>query len=44
MTFLATFWEIAAGHIVSFMGGLIVGFVLSDRYRLTRRNGNGNGV
>jgi hypothetical protein len=38
MTFLATFWEIAAEHIVSFVGGLMIGFVLSDRYRITRRN------
>jgi hypothetical protein len=35
-------WEIVATAPVSFALGLIVGFILSDRYRITRRNGNGH--
>jgi hypothetical protein len=34
---LATLWETAADHIVSFFLGAGVGFVVSDRYRLVRR-------
>jgi hypothetical protein len=36
---IATFWQFAAEHIISFTGGCLVGFVLSNRYRLVRRNG-----
>jgi hypothetical protein len=34
-----TFWEIAAQHFTSFVGGLLIGFVASSRYRIVQRNG-----
>jgi hypothetical protein len=35
---LATWGEVAATAPASFLFGLIVGFVLSNRYRITSRN------
>jgi len=41
VTLLATFWTIAAEHVISFAGGVLVGFALSNRYRVIKRNGDG---
>lgn len=38
----ANLWDIAAEHITTFLLGVGVGFLVSDRYRLVRRNGNGH--
>jgi membrane associated rhomboid family serine protease len=35
---IASFWSVAAGHIVAFIGGLLLGFVGSNRYRIVRRD------
>lgn len=40
MTFAAAaWWEIASEHLVSFGTGVVVGFALTSRYRVTKRNG-----
>jgi hypothetical protein len=39
---IATVWEVAGEHLVSFGAGVICGFVGSSRYRLVRRNGGDN--
>lgn len=39
MIVAATAWEIAAQHVVSFALGLGLGFVLSGRYRIVKRDG-----
>lgn len=36
---IASFWDVAIEHVVSFAGGLALGFVLSNRYRIVTRNG-----
>jgi hypothetical protein len=36
---IASVWDVAADHVLSFGLGAFVGFVVSDRYRLVRRNG-----
>lgn len=33
------FWTYAFEHFLSFGGGMIVGFVLSNRFKLVKRNG-----
>jgi hypothetical protein len=38
---IATFWDIAAEHIASFLAGVVVGFALTSRYRLVRKSNNG---
>ena len=40
MTAVGTGWEIVATAPLSFAIGLVVGFILSNRYRITRRNGD----
>jgi len=32
-------WQIAAEHFFSFSFGIIVGFALTSRYRVVKRNG-----
>jgi hypothetical protein len=36
-----TLWQLVIGAPLAFLLGLTIGFVLSDRYRITRRNGRG---
>jgi hypothetical protein len=36
---IADVWDVANQHLASFAIGAGVGFVLSNRYRITRRNG-----
>lgn len=33
------FWEIVFQHVITFVGGLVIGFVLSNRFKIIRRNG-----
>jgi len=37
VTPLASFWDVAAQHLAAFIGGLLIGFVASSRYRIVRR-------
>jgi hypothetical protein len=30
-------WVVASEHVFSFVGGIVVGFELSSRYRVTKR-------
>ena len=39
---IATVWDLAAEHGITFLAGLIVGFVLTSRYRIVRINGRSN--
>jgi hypothetical protein len=39
---IASFWSTAAEHVFSFAAGVLLGFVISDRYRIVRRNGKGD--
>jgi hypothetical protein len=36
-----TWWEVVVDAAIAFSVGLGVGFVLANRFRLTRRNGGG---
>lgn len=40
---MATWFDVAYQHALAFGLGLGIGFVLSNRYRITKRNGNENG-
>jgi hypothetical protein len=35
----ASWWTIASQHLLTFIGGVTVGFSLTSRYRITKRNG-----
>jgi hypothetical protein len=35
----SSFWSVAAEHLFSFLGGIVVGFLAANRYRVERRNG-----
>lgn len=35
-----TVWTIAVDHVISFGLGCVVGFVLTNRYRIVKRNGD----
>jgi hypothetical protein len=39
---IASFWSTAAEHLLSLIAGTLLGFVISDRYRIVRRNGKGD--
>jgi hypothetical protein len=34
----ASWWALASQHFLSFIGGVIVGFALTSRYRLIKRD------
>lgn len=36
---MANVWAVAAQHTLAFSVGVLVGFVLSNRFRIVRRNG-----
>jgi hypothetical protein len=36
---IATVWDVAIDHVLSFGFGAFIGFVASDRYRIVKRNG-----
>jgi len=38
---IASWWQVASEHFFSFTGGVIVGFALTSRYRVVKRNGGG---
>ena len=42
MITLAAWTDLAAEHFVAFLVGIVIGFVLSNRYRLVKRKGNGH--
>lgn len=35
---IATVWDLAAEHIVTFLAGVVVGFLGTSRYRIVRRD------
>jgi hypothetical protein len=37
---IASVWSVAAEHFLSFGWGLLVGFYLSNRFRIVKRNGD----
>jgi hypothetical protein len=37
-----TLWQLVIGAPLAFLVGLVIGFVLSNRYRISRRNGGGS--
>lgn len=39
---MSTVWQQVFEHVFSFVIGLFVGFVLSNRYRIVKRNGKGS--
>lgn len=36
----ATWFDVASQHALAFGCGVVIGFVLANRYRLSRRNGD----
>lgn len=39
---IATVWEVAGEHLVSFTLGVLIGFVGSSRYQLVKRSNGGD--